>query len=81
MSDAGFREAAIHSDTKTLRLPTPEEFLWQYVQSSPLANAVAQVDDESRAALKRDVVAKWQAFVEDGALMLQLAIVVATARK
>jgi hypothetical protein len=72
---------AIHSNTKTLRLPTPEEFLWQYVQSSPLGNAVAQVDDESRAALKRDIVAKWQAFVEDGALMLQLAIVVATARK
>ena len=51
------------------------------MQSSPLANAVAQVDDGSRAALERDVVAKWQAFVEDGALMLQLAIVVATARK
>jgi ubiquinone/menaquinone biosynthesis C-methylase UbiE len=81
INDAGFREAAIHSDTKTLRLPTPEEFLWQYVQSSPLANAVAQVDDESRAALKRDVVAKWQAFVEDGALTLQGTIVVATARK
>jgi hypothetical protein len=81
LSDAGFREAAIHSDTKTLRLPTPEEFLWQYVQSSPLANAVAQVDDESRAALERDVLAKWQAFVEDGALTLQGTIVVATARK
>lgn len=35
INDAGFREAAIHSDTKTLRLPTPEEFLWQCVQSTP----------------------------------------------
>jgi hypothetical protein len=42
---------------------------------------VAQVDDESRAALERDVVAKWQAFVEDGALTLQVGIVVAIARK
>lgn len=67
INGAGFREAAIHSDTRTLRLPTPKEFLWQYVQSTPLANAVVQVDDESRAALERDVVAKWQAFVEDGA--------------
>jgi SAM-dependent methyltransferase len=81
ISGAGFREVAIQSDTRTLRLPAPEEFLWQYVQSTPLANAVAQVDDESRAALERDVVAKWQAFVEDGALTLQLGVVVATARK
>jgi hypothetical protein len=81
ISGAGFREVSIHSDHRTLRLPAPKEFLWQYVQSSPLANAVAQVDDESRAALKRDVVAKWQAFVEDGALTLQGTIVVATARK
>ena len=60
----------------------PEEFLWQYVQSTPLAAAVAQADEESRAALERNVVAKWQEeFVEDGALMLQPGIVVATARK
>jgi len=51
------------------------------VQSTPLANAVAQVDDESRAALERDVVPKWQAFVKDGALTLQVGTVVASARK
>ncbi len=54
---------------------------WPLVDPTPLANSVAQVDDESRAALERDVVAKWQAFVEDGALTLQVGIVVATARK
>ena len=51
------------------------------MQSTPLAAAVAQVDDEKRAALERDVVAKWQEFVEDGALTLQQGIVTATARK
>ena len=81
ISGAGFREVAIRSDTQTLRLPAPEEFLWQYVLSTPLANAVAQVDSERRYALERDVVAKWQAFVEDGALTLQVGIVVAIARK
>jgi hypothetical protein len=81
ISDAGFREVAIRSDTRTLCLPAPKEFLWQYVRSTPLADPVAQVDDESRAALEHDVVAKWQAFVEDGALTLHLDIVVATARK
>jgi hypothetical protein len=75
------REVAIQSNTQTLRLPLPEEFLWQYVQSTPLANAVAQVDAESRAALERDVVTKWQTFVKDGALTLEVGVVVATARK
>ncbi len=81
ISGAGFHDVAVWRDTKTLRLPAPEEFLWQYVQSTPLVAAVAQADDESRAALERNVVAKWQEFVEDGALMLSPGIVVATARK
>jgi hypothetical protein len=51
------------------------------VHSTPLANAVAQVNEESRAALEHDVVAKWEAFVKDGALTLQVGLVVATARK
>lgn len=81
ITGAGFHEVAVQSDIQTLRLPAPEEFLWQYVLSTPLANAVAQVDDATRAALERDVVAKWQEFSEDGALMLQMGVVVATARK
>ncbi len=79
--DAGFREGAARSNTTALRLPAPEEFLWQYVHSTPLVGAVAQADEESRAALERDVVAGWQPFVEDGALLLRLDISVATARK
>jgi len=54
--------------------------LW-YVHSTPLAGAVAQVDDERRASLARDVAARWQEFVKDRALMLQVRMVVATARK
>ena len=46
-----------------------------------LAGAVAQVDDESRGSLERNVVAKWQDFVRDRALVLQVRIIVASARK
>jgi ubiquinone/menaquinone biosynthesis C-methylase UbiE len=81
VSGAGFHDASVQSDTKPLRLPAPEAFLWQYVHSTPLAGAVAQMDDERRGSLERDVVAKWQEFVNDRALMLQVRIVVATARK
>lgn len=81
ISGAGFQDVSVQSDTKTARLPAPKDFLWQYVHSTPLAGAVAKVDDERRGALERDVVAEWQAFVQDGALELQVRIVVATARK
>ena len=78
---AGFHDVSVQSDTKPLRLPAPEEFLRQYVHSTPLAGALAQVDDERRASLEREVAAKWQEFVKDGALVLQVRIVIATARK
>ena len=79
--DAGFHQGATQSNTRTLRLPASEGFLWQYVHSTPLVGAVAQADDESRAALERDIIAGWQVFVEDGALLLQLDVAVATAQK
>jgi ubiquinone/menaquinone biosynthesis C-methylase UbiE len=79
--DAGFHDVSVQSDTKLLRLPAPEEFLWQYVQSTPLAGALAQMDDERRGALERDVVTKWQEFVKDRALVLQVRVVIASARK
>jgi ubiquinone/menaquinone biosynthesis C-methylase UbiE len=78
---AGFRDVSVRADTRSLRLPQPEEFLWQYVYSTPLAGAMAQVSDERRGSLERDVVGKWQAFVKGSALVLEVRMVVATARK
>jgi hypothetical protein len=43
--------------------------------------AVAQLDDEARAALEHDVVAGWRSFVKDGTLTEDLSIVLTTARK
>ncbi len=81
VAGAGFRDVSVRSDTKSLRLPAPEEFLWQYVYATPLAGAVSQVDDKRRASLERDVVAKWQEFVKDRGLLLQVRIVAGTGRK
>jgi ubiquinone/menaquinone biosynthesis C-methylase UbiE len=78
---AGFREVQVKSKTLKLTLPAPAEFLWQYVHSTPLAGAVGQIDDEGRGALERDVTAGWQTFVQDGALIAELNVVVSTSRK
>ena len=81
VSGAGLHDVSVQADTKLLRLPAPQEFLWQYVYSTPLAGAVAQVGEERRSSLEREVIADWQEFAKDGALMLHVRVVVATARK
>ena len=80
-SGAGFRHVEVRSRPLSVTLPGPAEFLWQYVHSTPLAAAVAQIDDVGRAALEGDVVAAWQSFVEDGALIFDANAVLTTARK
>lgn len=77
---AGFSRVAVRRTAKSLRLPPPAEFLWQYVHGTPLVGSVAKADDRQRAALERDVCARWQEFVVDGALKLDLQVATATGR-
>jgi SAM-dependent methyltransferase len=77
---AGFSDVTIRRDARRLPLPAPRAFLWQYVLSTPLMDAVVEADDRRRAALERDVVAGWEPFVENGGMVMTPQIVVATAR-
>ena len=52
---AGFRDVTIHSASKILRFPSPEEFIQRYVSGSPLAGPVAQASDVARSALLEDM--------------------------
>ena len=79
LSSCGFVDVRSRASDVKLRLPVPEEFLWQYVHSTPLAAAAAELGAERRAALACDVVARWQPFVERDALVLQLRVLTATA--
>ena len=79
-SGAGFRDAEIRSKALILTFPGPAEYLWQYVHSTPLAAAIAQIDDVGRAALERDVVAGLRSFVKDGAVAFDVKVVLTTAR-
>lgn len=81
LSDAGFRDVDVQAVTLALQLPAPAEFFWQYVHASPLAGALAHLDDEQRDTLEREIVAGWQPFVEDGSLTMHVRAVIATARR
>lgn len=79
MRSAGFRAVDVRSKLKTLHLPAPAEFLWQYILSTPMAEAAVQASEASREALERDVCTRWQEFAADGSMVLEVGITTASA--
>lgn len=79
MRGAGFGEVEVTARPKRLRLPAPEDFLWQYIHSTPMAAAVARIDEATRAALQNDACDGWREFVVDGQLPLEVGMTTATA--
>jgi ubiquinone/menaquinone biosynthesis C-methylase UbiE len=68
LDEAGFTDVRVRSTATTLRLPAPEEFLWQYIRSTPLADAIATISDDRKAALAQAVVSGWEAWAASGGL-------------
>lgn len=81
MHSAGFRKVDVDAQSKTLPLPAPADFLWQYINSTPLAAAVNRAGEASCAALEYDVCAGWQDFTVNGGMQLQVSMTTAAARK
>lgn len=80
LTGAGFEVIEIARARKALRLPAPEDFLWQYIYSTPLAELVAKATDQQRDALATDVGARWQRFVDGGALTLEVEMTTVRGR-
>jgi ubiquinone/menaquinone biosynthesis C-methylase UbiE len=72
MAEAGFSDIVAERTQKALRLP--EDFLWQYIHSTPLAALVGKASEEQRAALSRDVCARWKKFAAGNALRLEVGV-------
>jgi hypothetical protein len=66
---------------RALRVPAPADFLWQYIYSTPVAEAAAQAGEPKRDALERDVCGQWQEFVVDGSMVFEVGMTTATALK
>jgi ubiquinone/menaquinone biosynthesis C-methylase UbiE len=78
---SGFREVDVQAKTKRLSVPAPADFLWQYIHSTPVAEAAARAGEAKRDALEREVCAQWQAFVVDGSMALDVGMTTAAAVK
>ncbi|MGV0581376.1 MULTISPECIES: class I SAM-dependent methyltransferase [Mycolicibacterium] len=81
LRDANLQQVAVDTATKALRLPPPAQFLWQYVQVTPVAGLVMAAEPEHRMALEDDVVAGWQEFLDGDGMLAELPVITATAQK
>jgi len=81
LRQAGLRVVTATEEQATLRLPAPVDFLWQYINLTPLAPVVANAPEEAKVAMERHVVEGWQPYVVDGAVAGEQPIVVARGLK
>ena len=81
MSEAGLKQVRVEPGMKRLRMPAPQDFVWQYVHSTPLAPAVTKVDASKRHAMEQELVEKLDRFTEEGHLIMDIETLFATARK
>jgi ubiquinone/menaquinone biosynthesis C-methylase UbiE len=81
LTDAGFREIDVSVHDKTLMLPPPKQFLWQYLYSTPLAEVLNTVDERTLIALEEDITGKWGEYTDNGAMRYRQPIIVSNAVK
>jgi len=80
-TQAGFDDVDVRSVETSLALPPAAEFLRQYICSTPLAAAVAQVDEERRIALENEFSERCRAFAPTGTLATSVKMTTLLATK
>jgi hypothetical protein len=81
LRDAGLDDVDATVSGTTFRLAAPAEFLWQYINLTPMGPFVAQAPEAAQAAMERQVVDAWAPYVVDGITPVDQPMVVATGRK
>ena len=81
LRDAGFEDVSSTVSIVTLQLPPPAEFLWQYINLTPMGPFVAQASQAAQSAMERQVVDRWQPYVVDGATRVDQPMATTTGRK
>ena len=81
LTRADFEIESIRTHTRQLDLPTPHDFMWQYIYCTPLMALLPQSGNAQTAALERDVVAGWQPWVAGGGMKCEQSVLVSAARR
>lgn len=81
LEEAGFAEVQARSEGRTLHLGPPQDFVWQYLSSTPVAAAAGALDPQEHAELQREFAAGCESFVEDDELVVEVGVTSAAARR
>jgi SAM-dependent methyltransferase len=80
LREGGLREVSARVATATFRLAAPAEFLWQYINLTPMAALVQQAPEPAKAAMEKQFVDGAQPHVVDGVTIVEQPMVIATGR-
>jgi ubiquinone/menaquinone biosynthesis C-methylase UbiE len=81
LDGAGLHDVTVRAETKEMHLPSAADFLWQYIQSTPLAPSIMAADENRRAALERDVVNGWKTWADGDGMTYHQEMLVASGRR
>ena len=81
LREAGLIEVTSTVSTVRFQLPSPAEFLWQYINLTPMGPYVAQASTAAQSAMEHQVVDGWQTYVVDGVTLVDQPMVIAAGRK
>jgi ubiquinone/menaquinone biosynthesis C-methylase UbiE len=81
LRDAGLRDVSAAVSTVPFRLPPPADFLWQYVNLTPIGPLVARAPADAQSAMERQVVEGWRPFVVEGETRVDQPMVIASGRR
>lgn len=82
LRSAGFGQPDVRRSEKTLDLPPPADFLWRYLQSTPIgADVFNKTDAGTRAALEAEVRKGCHQFETGSGMKLEVGLTTATAQK
>lgn len=77
--DAGFGQVSLTQAMKPLKLPCAKDFMWQYINCTPMINPVAGATNEQRLALEREICERWQEFSSGDGLAIEVGMATLTA--
>lgn len=81
LRDAGFEDVSSKQYVARFSLPGPAEFLWNYVNLTPVGPLVAQAPDNAKAAMERHMVEAWSPHVVDGRTPIEQPMALASGNR
>jgi SAM-dependent methyltransferase len=77
LRNAGFTDVSAKEYVARFSLPGPAEFLWNYINLTPMGPMVAKAPEDAKTAMERQVVEAWSPHVVEGHVLVDQPIALA----